>query len=95
MVSHILNIVVLHVEIAFIYSSNIPPKRSLYHEYKNVYKRKLLYEQQRGIATDSTLNNAIHDIEDKLELSSILVAREHAHAEVNNEVVNFKCVYFL
>ena len=59
-----------------------------------MYTRKLLYEQS-GIATDSTLNNEIRDIEDKLELSSILVAREHAHAEVNDEVVNFKCVYFL
>ena len=57
--------------------------RSLYHEYKNVYKRKLYYEA-KGIENGLTsLKCKIYDIEEKLELSSILIAREHAHAEVN------------
>jgi hypothetical protein len=56
--------------------------RSLYHEYKKVYKKKLLYDQ-RGIDYSSTaLKIQIRDIEDKMELSSILIAREHARAEV-------------
>ncbi|XP_028401865.1 vacuolar protein sorting-associated protein 13C-like [Dendronephthya gigantea] len=60
---------------------NIRRHRSLYHEYKNVYKTKLLYDQ-RGIKNVSTsFKSKIHDIEDELQLSSILIAREHALAE--------------
>ena len=51
-----------------------------------MYKRKILYDE-RGIEYSSTaLKSKIRDIEDKMELSSILIAREHAHAEVKYNI---------
>ena len=66
--------------------------RSLYHEYKNVYARKILCDQ-RGVENGlKALKSRIRNIEDKMELSSILIAREHAHAEVKSIFLG-ACLY--
>jgi thymidylate kinase len=48
-----------------------------------VYKRKILFDK-RGVENGlrTALKSKIRDIEDKMELFSILIAREHALAEV-------------
>lgn len=45
---------------------------------------KLFYEKRGFEIGSSALQNKIRDIEDKMELSSIIIAREHAYAEVNS-----------
>lgn len=59
-----------------------------------MYKKKLIYDQ-RGIDYSSTaLKIQIRDIEDKMELSSILIAREHARAEVKFRSLQISFFYW-
>ena len=55
--------------------------RELYHKYKDSFKVKLLYID-KGI-DDSALRPRIRELEDQLDISSILIAREHGQSEVN------------